>query len=74
MVFEKVAKIIADYADKDVCEIKPETKLVEDLALDSLDTIELIMSLEEEFQVSIEEEVSLQTVGDVAAYIERIMQ
>ena len=48
-VFERVRKIIAEQLGVEECEIKPETSFVEDLNADSLDLVELIMSLEEEF-------------------------
>ena len=70
MVFEKVAKILAEYKDMDPSEIKPETTF-EDLGLDSLDTVELVMSFEEELDVSIEMDENLKSVQDVVAVIEK---
>lgn len=70
MVFEKVAKIIADYKDMDVSEIKPETLLSEDLELDSLDTVELVMSIEEEFDISLDMEEGIKTISDIVEMIE----
>ena len=48
-VFERVRKIIGEQLGVDEAEIKPETSFVDDLNADSLDLVELIMSLEEEF-------------------------
>lgn len=51
-MFEKVAQILADYKDLDVSTITPESTLA-DLGIDSLDTAELIMNMEDEFGVTI---------------------
>lgn len=69
MTFEKVAKILADYKDMDVSEVKMESSFA-DLGLDSLDTVEIIMNLEDELGVSIEMSESLKTVADVVALID----
>ncbi len=72
MVFEKVAAIIAKELDKDVSNIKMETRLVEDLGADSLDAVEIMFSLEEEFGMEIDDESAqtIKTVGDLVKYIE----
>lgn len=72
MVFEKVAAIIAKELDKDVSNIKMETRLVEDLGADSLDAVEIMFSLEEEFGMEIDDDSaqSIKTVGDLVKYIE----
>ena len=72
MVFEKVAAIIAKELDKDVSNIKMETRLVEDLGADSLDAVEIMFSLEEEFGMEIDDDSAqeLKTVGDLVKYIE----
>ena len=69
MTFEKVAKILADYKDMDASEIKMESSFA-DLGLDSLDTVEIIMSLEDEFGVSIEMSEDLKTVADIVALLD----
>ncbi len=53
MMFEKVVKVLADYKDLDPAAITPETTFSE-LELDSLDTVEIVMSLEQEFEITIE--------------------
>ena len=55
-----------------VAQVTPEAKFIEDLSADSLDTVELIMALEEEFDIEVpdEEAEKLQSVGDVIKYIE----
>ncbi len=70
MIFEKVAKVIAEYKEIDVSEIKLESTF-EDLNLDSLDTVELVMKLEDELGVSIEMDENLKTVEDVVREIEK---
>lgn len=69
MVFEKVASILSDYNGTDVSEISPDTTFAE-LSLDSLDVVELVMSFEDEFGVTIEMNENLKTVGDITKYIE----
>ena len=76
VVFERVRKIIADQLGVEECEIKPETSFVDDLNADSLDLVELIMSLEEEFskegksiEVSDEDAEKIATVQDAVDYI-----
>ena len=69
MVLEKVIAILADYNGADASPIKPETTFPE-LSLDSLDVAELVMSLEDEFGVTIEMNENLKTVGDITKYIE----
>lgn len=75
-VFERVQKIIAEQLGVDESEIKPETSFVEDLNADSLDLVELIMSLEEEFskegktiEISDEDAEKITTVQDAVNYI-----
>ncbi len=64
---EKVAKIFTKYNKN--TDIKPETSL-KDLGLDSLDLVEVLMDIEEEFGIEFEDMESLQTVNDVLSYIE----
>lgn len=69
MVFEKVAKILAEQKEVDVSSIRPESTF-EELGLDSLDTVELIMQFEDEFNVTLETSDKLKTVADVVKLIE----
>lgn len=69
MVFEKLTNIISENLGVDVEEIKLETSF-EELGLDSLDIVELVMNIEEEFDIQIEEGENFKTVGDVVSYIE----
>jgi len=68
--FEKVAKILAEYKDIDVNSIKPETNL-RDLELDSLDMVELVMNMEEAFNMAIDMDDELHKVADIVALIEK---
>ena len=71
-VQEKVKSIIAEQLGVKLEEVTPEAKFVDDLGADSLDTVELVMALEEEFGVEIPDEDAekLSTVGDALRYIE----
>jgi len=69
--YEKIAKILAQYRDMEVDGISPETKF-EDLGLDSLDMVDLVMAMEDEFDIEIEVEENLFTVGDLVKLIDDI--
>ncbi len=75
-VFERVRKIIAEQLGVEETEIAPQTSFVDDLNADSLDLVELIMSLEEEFskegksmEISDEDAEKIVTVQDAVSYI-----
>ena len=75
-VFERVQKLIAEQLSADEGNIKPETSFVDDLNADSLDLVELIMSLEEEFskqgksiEISDEQAEKIVTVQDAVNFI-----
>ncbi len=71
-VYERLKKIIVEQLGVDEPDVKPEASFVDDLNADSLDLVELIMSLEEEFgmEISDEEAEKIKTVGDAQEYIE----
>jgi acyl carrier protein len=71
-VFERLKKIIVDQLGVDESEVVPSASFVEDLNADSLDLVELIMSLEEEFkmQISDEDAEKITTVQEAEDYIE----
>jgi acyl carrier protein len=67
----RVKDIIVDQLGVSADQVTPEAKFVEDLGADSLDTVELVMAFEEEFDIEVpdEEAEKLQSVGDVITYI-----
>ena len=72
MVFEKVREILVDQLDVDEDAVTMEASIQNDLGADSLDIVDLVMSLEEEFDCEIpdEEIENIKTVGDIVNYIE----
>ena len=73
MVFEKVKKIVAETLNVNADQITLETHLIDDLGADSLDAVELIMAIEDEFGIEIDDEHAQNTrkIGDLVAYIEQ---
>ena len=71
-MFEKVRAIIADQLNVDAEKITMESSIIEDLGADSLDVVELIMALEENFGVEIPDDDAekINTIGDIVNYIE----
>jgi acyl carrier protein len=69
---QRVKEIIVEQLGVTAEQVNPEAKFIEDLGADSLDTVELVMALEEEFgqEIPDEEAEKLQSVGDVVKYIE----
>ena len=74
MVFEKVREILVAQLDVDESEVTMESDIMEDLKADSLDIVDLIMTLEGEFDVEVPDEAveKVKTVGDLVGYIEKI--
>ena len=71
-ILEKVRSIVAEQLSVDSGEVKPESNFQNDLGADSLDTVELVMALEEAFDIEIPDEAAegITTVGDAVKYIE----
>lgn len=71
MSFDKIKEIIVEQLGVESSEVKMEASFIDDLGADSLDIVELIMALEEEFDMEIpdEEAENIATVGDVINYI-----
>ena len=71
-MFEEVQKVIAEQLGLDLAQVKPESRLVEDLEADSMDVVELVTELEMNYQIEIPDEAmtTLVTVQDVVNYIE----
>lgn len=72
MVFDKVKEILADQLDLDPEKITMESSFIDDLGADSLDLVDLVMSLEDEFGVEVPDDAieTMKTVGDAVKYIE----
>lgn len=72
-MFEKVRDIIAEQLDVEAEEIKMETSMMNDLDADSLDAVEIMMALEDEFGVSIPDEDAegFKNIGDIIKYLEK---
>ncbi|MCL2111852.1 MAG: acyl carrier protein [Clostridiales bacterium] len=72
MTFEKIKEIIATKIQVDEDKITPETSLMKDLEADSLDAVEIIMGIEEEFDIEIPDSAaeSFECVGDIAKFVE----
>ncbi|AFA48699.1 acyl carrier protein [Acetobacterium woodii] len=70
MVLEKVVEILRNYKDEQDLEVTIDSTF-EELELDSLDTVELVMEIEESFDTSIEMDGEIQTIGDVVNLIEK---
>lgn len=75
MVLERVREIISSQFGIDEDQITEDTDIIDDLGADSLDVMEMMMGLEDEFSLSISEDTvsSLSTVGDVVRLIEGLM-
>ena len=75
MVLEKVKAILSSQFDVEEDSITPETNIADDLNADSLDVVDLLMSLEDEFDVEIPDEQAehIRTVGELVSYIEEHM-
>jgi len=73
---QRVKDIIVEQLGVNADQVTPEAKFIEDLGADSLDTVELVMALEEEFghEIPDEQAEKLQSVGDVIKYIEDMQQ
>ena len=71
-MLEKIKAVVAEQLDCDIAQIKEDSKFIEDLGADSLDVVELVMALEEEFDIEIPDEAAekILTVADALKYIE----
>ena len=72
MVFEKVRDILVEQLDVEEVKVSMEASIMDDLGADSLDIVDLVMSLEDEFGVEIPDDQveNIKTVGDIVKYIE----
>ncbi len=71
-LLDDVKEVVVEQLDCDAAEIKEDSKFIEDLGADSLDVVELVMALEEKFDIEIPDEDAekILTVADAIAYIE----
>lgn len=71
-VIDELKELVAKKLSVDISQVTPEAKFTDDLGADSLDLVELVMELEEHFEIEISDEDSqnFQTVSDVAAYVQ----
>ena len=76
MTFDKLKAIIVEQFDVDESLVTPEADMQEDLGVDSLDVVDLIVIISEEFDIEIPDEVvdNIKTVGDIVAYIDSLQQ
>lgn len=72
MVFEKIKEIVIDQLGVNEEEVKLETNFIEDLGADSLDLFQVVMEIEDTFNVKVENVEKIKTVGDAVKYIESI--
>ena len=72
MIFDEIKDIIIDKLQVDESEVTMDTNLMKDLSADSLDAVEIIMAIEEEYGIEIPDEdaETFQTVGDLVRYVE----
>lgn len=72
-IFERVKKIVAEQLEVESDKVTPEATFAEDLGADSLDTVELVMALEEEFEIEIPDEAAekIDTVQKAVDFIEK---
>lgn len=75
-IFDKIKSIISDELNIDQAKITKEANIREDLGADSLDAVEVIMALEDEFGITIDDDTAqnFKTVGDLVDYVEKNAQ
>lgn len=72
MIFDKIKEILADQLDIEEDAITPDSLLVEDLGADSLDAIDIVMSVEDEFGIEVPDEIieKMESVKDITTFVE----
>ncbi|MBQ8613502.1 MAG: acyl carrier protein [Ruminiclostridium sp.] len=73
-MFEKLKELICNYVDVDADSITPESRFIEDLGFNSYDFMSLLGELEQEFDITVDEQevIGLHTVGDAVEYMEKL--
>lgn len=74
MVFEKIKEIVVDQLGVNEEDIKLETSFIDDLGADSLDLFQVVMDLEDAFNVKVENVENIKTIGDAVKYIEEAIK
>ena len=69
-IYDRIIKLLAEHTGKDASEFTPETTF-ESLGIDSLETVEMVMELEEELDVELELEDKITTVGELVDFVEK---
>ena len=75
MIYEKLRKLLSDQLEIDEDKITMDTNIVDDLGADSLDVVELLMSLEDEYDITITDDAvrELYTVREVVEFVEKLL-
>lgn len=74
MVLEKIKEIVVEQLGVNKADVKLETSFIEDLGADSLDLFQVVMDLEDAFDVKVENVENIKTVGDAVKYIESAIE
>ena len=69
-IYDRIIKLLAEHTGKDASEFAPETTF-ESLGIDSLETVEMVMELEEELGVELELEEKVATIGELVKFVEK---
>lgn len=72
MIFEEVKEILVDQLDVNEDDIEMESSLIDDLGADSLDAIDIVMTIEDQYSIEVPDEIikNMKTVEDIVSYIE----
>ena len=72
MLFDEIKEILVDQLDVDIDDIKLESSLIDDLGADSLDAIDIVMTVEEQYSIEVPDEIikNMKTVEDIVSFVE----
>ena len=73
-MFEKLSEMISNYVEVEACDVKPESRFMEDLGFTSFDFMSMLGEMEDEFDIEINQNeiADIRTVGEAIAYLEKI--
>lgn len=73
-MFEKLAEMISNYVEVEACDVKPESRFMEDLGFTSFDFMSMLGEMEEEFNIEIDQNeiADIRTVGEAVEYLEKL--